>query len=272
MNQDPVAQAQRLAAGQPQRLMEQEGGVDVVSGTGRAVPGRWLAHVLGMVEERHPTLLMVATIEDAGEIGPHCGDAGPNPALFKTGLNEMRDAYRTGGVDKPLFQNEFLEGDRLTTVAGIISDTLTEGDVSAYLVWISARSIKQPGFALVYYNPDDGSVERRGRFYAVKAFSEFVGEGWHRIDADCSDPALKLCAFIGPKANDLVAVLINPTDQAHQVAVTPGSAAFQDAKTAAYRSSEGEDGEHWRELGPLPAGNVVTLIPHSVVTVKFTRP
>ena len=97
-------------------------------------------------------------------------------------------------------------------MAGIINDTFTLGDASAYLVWIAARDAHGPGYALVYFNPTDGSVERRERFYAVKAFSEFVGEGWHRVDADCpADPALKLSAYIGPNRGDLVAVLINPT-------------------------------------------------------------
>ena len=200
------------------------------------------------------------------------GNPGSDPARFRTSLGELREAYRTGGVDKPLFQNEFLEGDSMTAVAGIISDTLTEGDVSAYLVWIAARSVKQPGYALVYYNPEDGSVERRGRFYAVKAFSEFVGEGWHRIGAECSDPDIKLSAYVGPTAGDLVTVLINPTAQPHQVAVTPDGSDYKEEKTSQYRSSEGESGEHWRELGPLAAGGMVTLIPHSVVTVHFTRP
>ncbi len=201
------------------------------------------------------------------------GEGGPDPARFEAGLNEVRAAYRTGGVDKPLFQTEFLEGDSLTAVAGIISDTFTEGDVSAYLVWIAARSVKQPGgYALVYYNPDDGSVERRERFYAVKAFSEFVGEGWHRVAAECSDPGIKFSAYIGPRKGDLVAVLVNPTNQPHQITLTPDGDAYHDAATAVYRSSEGETGEHWHELGALSTGNVVTLTPRSVVTIRFARP
>ena len=209
-------------------------------------------------------------IYGAGAAG---GEGGPDPARFKTGLNQVREAYRADGADKPLFQTEFLEGDSLTSVAGIISDTFTEGDVSAYLVWIAARSVKQPGgYALVYYNPDDGSVERRERFYAVKAFSEFVGEGWHRVAADCGDPGLKFSAYVGPHAGDLVTVLVNPTGQPHRVTLAPDGDAYRDAATAVYRSSEGEVGEHWHELGALPSGNVVTLTPRSVVTVRFTRP
>lgn len=199
------------------------------------------------------------------------GAAAGNPTLFKTSLNAVRDAYRTGGIDKPLFQNEFLEGDTLTAVAGLISDTFTEGDASAYLVWIAARNAQGPGYALVYYNPDDGSIERRERFYAVKAFSEFVGEGWRRVDADCADPAVKISAYVGPASRDLVAVLVNPTGQERRVALTPDGSLFRNTTTMAYRSSEGESGEHWRTLGALPAGNVVTLTPRSVVTVKFSR-
>src|SRR5262249_45954401 len=130
-----------------------------------------------------------------------------DPKEFHTLLNNLRQTYQADGTGKPLFQTEFLEGQTLTAVAGMIHDTLAIGGASAYLVWISARSVNQPGYALVYYNPYDGSVERRDRFYAVKHFSAFVGEGWHRTEADCSDPAVKLSAYLGPNGNRLVAVL-----------------------------------------------------------------
>ncbi|MES2464573.1 MAG: hypothetical protein V4671_28765, partial [Armatimonadota bacterium] len=188
-------------------------------------------------------------------------------------LNEVRDAYRTNGVNKPLFQTEYLEGESITDVAGIINDMFTKGDVSAYLVWISARSVVGPGYGLVYFNPTDGSIERRDRFYAVKAFSEYVGEGWNRVEATCDNPALKLSAYVGPQKRELVVVLINPTNQAQRTTLSPGTgtegARYRNASTDLHRSSEGESGERWRDLGKLPADGVVTLLPRSVVTVRF---
>lgn len=205
-------------------------------------------------------------IYGTGAVG---NEAVRNPALFQTALNEVRDAYRTAGVDKPLFQTEYLEGESLTAVAGIISDMFTKGDVSAYLVWISARSVVGPGYGLVYFNPTDGSIERRDRFYAVKAFSEYVGEGWHRVETRCDNAALKLSAYIGPQKRDLVVVLINPTGQAQRATVAPDDSRFKNAKIDIHRSSEGESGERWRDLGKYPADGVVTLLPRSVVTIHF---
>jgi O-glycosyl hydrolase len=129
-------------------------------------------------------------------------------------------------------------------------------------------------YALVYYNPYDGSVERRERFYAVKHFSAFVGEGYHRIEADSSDPAIQLSAYIGPNGGPLVAVLINPTGTERRIRLALEGGRYQDskqdAKTEVYRSTEGESGERWRDLGALGADNMVTLPPRSVATIKMT--
>jgi O-glycosyl hydrolase len=192
-----------------------------------------------------------------------------NPGLYQTGMSQVRDAYRTNGIDKPLFQTEYLEGETLTDVAGIINDTFTKGDVSSYLVWISARSVVGPGYGLVYFNPTDGSIERRERFYAVKAFSEYVGEGWNRVEATCDNPALKLSAYVGPNKRDLVVVLINPTGKEQRTKIVPDDSRYKNAKIDIHRSSEGESGERWRDLGKAPDDGVITLLPRSVVTVHF---
>jgi glucuronoarabinoxylan endo-1,4-beta-xylanase len=205
-------------------------------------------------------------IYGAGAVGE---EAVRNPALFQTALNQVRDAYRTNGVDKPLFQTEYLEGESLTAVSGIISDTFTKGDVSAYLVWIAARSVVGPGYGLVYFNPTDDSIERRERFYAVKAFSEYVGEGWNRVETKCDNAALKLSAYVGPEKRDLVVVLINPTSQPQRTTILPDDSRYKNAKIDIHRSSEGESGERWRDLGKYPTDGVVTLLPRSVVTVRF---
>lgn len=206
-------------------------------------------------------------IYGAGAVGD---EAVRNPQLFQTALNQVRDAYRTAGVDKPLFQTEYLEGDSLTAVAGIINDTFTKGDASAYLVWISARGVAGPGYGLVYFNPADGSIERRDRFYAVKAFSEYVGEGWNRVEAQCDNPDLKLSAYIGPAKRDLVVVLINPTNRPQRTTITPDDSRFKNAKMDMHRSSEGESGERWKDMGAFPSDGVISLLPRSVVTVRYT--
>ena len=205
-------------------------------------------------------------IYGAGAVGD---EAVKNPTLFQTALNEVRDTYRTNGVEKPLFQTEYLEGESLTAVGGIINDAFTKGDVSAYLVWIAARNVVGPGYGLIYFNPTDGSIERRERFYAVKAFSEYVGEGWNRVEAQCDNSALKLSAYVGPGKRDLVVVIINPTGQPQRTTVVPDDSRYKNAKIDLHRSSEGESGERWRDLGKYPTDGVVTLLPRSVVTIHF---
>lgn len=193
----------------------------------------------------------------------------PRHQRFHTALKAMADAYRP--TQKPMFQTEYLEGDTLIQVAEMIHDTLAIGEASGYFVWISGRTTRAPGNALVYYNPEDQSIERRERFYAMKHFSAFLGEGWNRIDAMSSDPAVLLSAYIQPASGDLVAVVINPTTQERRIAVTPEGDAYARAVTNVYRTMQGEGGERWRQLGPLPAGNLVTLPKLSIATVTFTR-
>ncbi len=196
----------------------------------------------------------------------------PDHREFRSLLESVRRTYNSDGTGTPLFQTEFIEGATLTQLASNIHDTLAVGGASAYLVWILARSVTQPGYALVYYNAYDGSVERRERFYAVKHFSAFVGEGWHRIDAECSDPSVEFSAYVGPGGDELAAVLINPTPQERRVALAVEGERFRGATTAVYRSTEGESGERWRDLGPLGADGIVALPPRSVVTVHFAHP
>lgn len=176
-------------------------------------------------------------------------------------LGAVRESYNPDGRGKPLFQTEFLEGNSLTLVAGMISDALTHGNASAYLVWILARRADLPGYAAVFFNPYDGSIERRERFYALKHFSEYVGDGWTRVEATVPDPALKVSAFTNRE--QLVTVLINPTATEKRVTLAPSGY----GKPMAHRSTEGDGGERWKELtGP------VVLPPQSVVTVRWSKP
>jgi O-glycosyl hydrolase len=181
-------------------------------------------------------------------------------AEFHRLLGAIRQDYNPDGRGKPLFQTEFLEGNSLTSVAGMISDALTHGNASAYLVWILARRADLPGYAAVFFNPYDGSIERRERFYALKHFSEYVGEGWTRVEASLPDPAVKVSAFVNKER--LVAVLVNPSPVEKKAELTPPGY----EKPVAHRSTEGDGGERWKELtGP------VVLPPKSVVTIRWIK-
>jgi endo-1,4-beta-xylanase len=201
--------------------------------------------------------------------GSNADPSKPQYERFHTALQAVANTYRP--LHKPMFQTEFLEGQTLTELAEMIHDTLAIGEASSYFVWISGRTARESGEGLVYYNPEDQSIERRERFYAMKHFSAFMGEGWNRVDASSSDPAVLLSAYVKPKSRDLVAVLINPTDKERRVVVAPEGNAYKSVSATIYRTVQGESGERWRQL-PLPADNVVTLPARSVATVKYAAP
>ena len=187
------------------------------------------------------------------------------PQEFQRLLQEVRDTYKDA---KPMFQTEFLEGTTLTSLGAMISDSFTHGNAGAYFVWILARGANLAGYAAVFYNPADGSIERRERFYALKHFSEYVGEGWNRVAADCADPAVKLSAYINPDGKRAVTVLVNPTDQDRRIRIAKP---FTNAMTSVHRSSEGDGGERWRDLGVLPSDGVATLPKRSMLTVAYDQ-
>lgn len=179
--------------------------------------------------------------------------------------NALR-AQRAAFPKTPLMQTEFLEGDTFIKLATQIHDTLVIGEASAYFIWMASRSFHTPSWGMVYFDPNTGVIERRERFYAMKHYSAFVGEGWSRIEAACADPEIRLSAFVQPQQRQAVAVFLNPTDKEKKVALTP-PLGYNSSEI--FRSSQGEDGERWRPLGKLPPDSTVTLLKRSLVTVRF---
>lgn len=98
---------------------------------------------------------------------------------FHTALKAQRAAF----PNTPLLQTEFLEGDTFVKLATQIHDTLVIGEASGYFIWMASRSFQSPSWAMVYLDPVSGVIERRERFYAMKHYSAFVGEGWNRIES-----------------------------------------------------------------------------------------
>lgn len=189
-----------------------------------------------------------------------------NPEEYRKALTRLKEVYRPNNSGKLLMQTEFLEGVDLVQQASMMADAFVYGDISAYFVWMSARVNPNPGNALVYYNPSDKSVERRGRFYAVKHFSNFIGQGWRRIEASLTNDQLRIAAFRKDFGPEVTIVLINPTNSPQTV--TLPNQEFK--KSEQFRSSETEAGEKFRSLGPL-VNNEVALLPRSVVTVHYSN-
>ena len=205
--------------------------------------------------------------------GPKDND--PTQARFRAALAEAAKTYHDpkAGVNKPLFQTEYIEGDTLTKLGVIMHESLTTGENAAYLVWLLTRRYDPSSSMLVSFSMDGSrDIRKHDRFWAMKHYSYFVGENWKRVEAEASDPAVKLSAYRSPSGASLVAVAVNPTDQARSVVFAPDGAGFAGRGTAeAYRSTEGDSGEHWRALGPVAAGSAVEMPPKSMLTLRFTQ-
>lgn len=205
--------------------------------------------------------------------GPKDND--PGQTRLRAALMEAAKTYhdpRTG-IDKPLFQTEYIEGDTLTKLGSIMHESLTTGENSAYLVWVLTRKYDPSSSMLISFNLDGSKeIRRHDRFWAMKHFSYFVGEGWRRVDAVTSDAAVKLSAYRSPSGASLVAVVVNPTDTARKVVFKPQGAGFDrmSAKES-YRSTEGDTGEHWRSLGPVAPGQAIEMPPKSMITIRFAK-
>ncbi|MBC8134811.1 MAG: hypothetical protein H8F28_02870 [Fibrella sp.] len=176
-------------------------------------------------------------------------------------------------MDKPLFQTEYIEGDTLTKLGNIMHESLTTGENSAYLVWVLTRKYDPSSSMLVSFSLDGGKeIRRHDRFWAMKHFSYFVGEGWRRVDATISDPAVKLSAYRSPAGTALVTVAVNPTDTPQKVIITTvGTGYDRMPAVEAYRSTEGDAGEHWHSIGSVPPGQTVEMPPKSMLTLRFMK-
>lgn len=191
-----------------------------------------------------------------------------SPAKYRTALARLKAVYGETARQKPFMQTEFLEGVDMVQQASMISDAFAFGDVSAYFVWIAARGVHQPGNALVYYNQLDGSVERRGRFYAIKHFSNFIGAGWHRVDASTTDADVRVSAYKKDDNSEAALVLVNPGTKPLTFKLPPAATGFKNPKL--YRSTETEAGEKFREIGEVKDG-VVTLPGRGVATLHWEK-
>jgi O-glycosyl hydrolase len=114
----------------------------------------------------------------------------------------------------------------------------------------------------------DGSVERRGRFYAIKHFSNFIGAGWHRVDASTTDADVRVSAYKKDDNSEAALVLVNPGTKPLTFKLPPAAIGFKNPKL--YRSTETEAGEKFRELGEVKDG-VVTLLGRGVATLHWEK-
>src|SRR5581483_9703463 len=146
---------------------------------------------------------------------------------------------------KPLFMTEFAPAaPTMLNTAWLIHDAVTVEGVAAYLHWALIWPPATPGQATNWLvsveDPSAPFVTPKGYtihdpYYALKHYARWIDEGWTRVDASSSSPAVKVSAFAAPSGAALTVVLLNTDAAAHTVAVGTGSFAVTNA--AAYRSA-----------------------------------
>jgi glucuronoarabinoxylan endo-1,4-beta-xylanase len=170
------------------------------------------------------------------------------------------------------FQTEYYTEGGFET-ALMIHDSLVAEEVNLYLYWPLTWP-GETGTLLSIENPADPSKWKKPRgwsytdgYYALKHFSYFIHAGYHRVDAASSNDEIKISAYLSPKSDKLVVVVINASaTAANTVKLKLGD--FDHGQSRVYRTTFPNNPERFAALGALGADNVITLPPHSIVTVE----
>ena len=173
------------------------------------------------------------------------------------------------------FQTEYYTAGGFET-ALMIHNSMVAEEVSLYLYWPLTWP-GETGTLLSIENPADPSKWKTPNgwsytdgYYALKQYSYFIHAGYRRVDTDSSNDEIKISAYLSPKADKLVVVVMNASaTSANSVKLKLGD--FEHGKSVVYRTTFPNTAEHFAALGPLSADNTLALPPHSVATVEITR-
>ncbi|TMR99739.1 glycoside hydrolase family 30 protein [Nonomuraea basaltis] len=91
------------------------------------------------------------------------------------------------------------------TIAQAIHDSLTLGNVSAYVYWLGASRGTTRAFMQIDDAAKTYSVSKR--LWAMAAYSRFIRPGAVRMDASAADPALKVSAFRNSDGSRVIVAL-----------------------------------------------------------------
>jgi len=227
--------------------------------------------------ENYLSALSPAEVEQMGAVAHHLygGDSG-SPDSFDTAMFQLAAA----APSTQLFETEFdHSADQSTAMdtAWLIHNAMAVEEASAYLYW----SYFWPDTNQLVYidNPFTPSTwvypqgfHPNDYFYAVEHFSKYVQPGFQRIASLTGSAELRVTGYYNGQSHRLVLVLVNTsagdtlTPAVALPAPSPRSGAPPAGPTAVYRSTF-SGAERFASLGPLAAGNVVTLPPQSVATV-----
>ncbi len=135
-----------------------------------------------------------------------------------------------------------------------IQDYLVYGNFSAWIYWqLSGAAGDASSFSILI----DGKPGPK--YYASKQFYHFIRPGAVRVRAESGDARLEVSAFHQPYDGTLTSVIINNSDSAVQTLVNTRY------KFDIYQST---DSLHCEHTGKLARGSMLTVPPHSIITLQ----
>jgi len=188
-----------------------------------------------------------------------------NPEGYIAALKKFAARYE----NKPFFQTEYSRNpdfnDAIFT-ARHIHNSLNYENASSYCYWSLFR--KNTG-GLITLLPPFGSSEYKinPTYYAFKQYSAFINDGWQRIEASVTSPALRTTAFISPDNKKISIVIIN-TSVNTDISLMLSTKNFKIADAEVYRTSLMENCAF---VGEFKAGKHLVLSKNSITTVALVK-
>lgn len=181
---------------------------------------------------------------------------------------EAVEELRTALPDKHFAMTEYCEmrhGHDLSIEGGlhmaeVMHEDLTVADVVSWQWWLGVAG---GGYrdGLIYAHPETQKIEPTKRLWVLGQWSKFVRPGFTRVEAQTSDRRLKTTAFLSEDGSRLVAVMINPTEEAIPVALQPKG--FEATRGAIYTTDAERDLAEVASDGrgiEVPAKSVTTVV------------
>ncbi|HEY3743599.1 MAG TPA: hypothetical protein VGL53_27325 [Bryobacteraceae bacterium] len=258
--------------------------------------------VLGIGYNDVPNYMLQLNAAEIGAVAHHLYHGGSETA--PDSFNPIFESMRTGYASSPRFMTEFGDGVSSTANAGtgfetawLIHNSLAVEEVSLYAYW---GAIWPDQYNLVYVdNPFISQSQwtaphgwkANDYYYALEHFSRFIRPGFVRFTAWTNQAGLRVSAYqntgatgplsgggispvlasAGPcrgcEARRTVVIVALNTSTGTSIDTAIEFKGIAGSKSSVYRTNFGGTSERFASIGPLDAGNSVTIPPQGAVTV-----
>ncbi len=196
-----------------------------------------------------------------------------DPKSFTTEFMSLNNMY----PDMSKWQTEYYIGHAIQT-ANLVNNFFLYGNGNAYIYWSGVWEDWREGFentkliGMIYEKHKRVSTTGWricADYYALRHFSEYIRPGFTRVKTVTGNASVNGSAYISPDGKQLVAVIINNSDEKQDYLVSVKGFTFHDAEV--FRSIFGEEckvaTECFQRQGYIYPETVITLEPYSVYTV-----